>query len=102
MLNNDPGSTQEAELFGQGELPAIRVNCEGWDRGDGSSFSVGRSSGLGSEGGLERNGRAVVYLRPTCVGIVSPGVIKVTSFGAGIYRLASNIVAALGRRRATP
>ena len=76
MLNNDPGSTQEADLSGQGAVPAIQVLDGGKEGGGGGGGGDDRalsldSLGSSSEGGLERGKRATIYMRPTCVGIAS-------------------------------
>ncbi|CAM9235398.1 unnamed protein product, partial [Hapterophycus canaliculatus] len=102
VLNNDPGSKQQAHLLGQGAWPAIEATGgEDWG-GDtaaargaidharyleapaaaGSGGSVGSisSSGYGSSFREALGGdHSVIYMRPTCVGIVSSGVIKVRS-----------------------
>ena len=72
VLNNDPGSTHEAELIGQGAVPAIQMLCTDKEyRGGCLSTSEASSS---SPADMERD---VVYLRPTCVGIVYSGTLKV-------------------------
>ena len=80
VLNNDPGSTQEAELLGQGAVPAIRVSGGGREDGDERSLSQVDSFGSSAEGELERGKRATIYMRPTCVGIASSGSVQVKSF----------------------
>ncbi|CAM9110417.1 unnamed protein product [Laminaria digitata] len=71
VLNNDPGSSQEADLLGQGAVPAIQVSGGGREGGDDRSLSQVDSFGSSLEGELERGKRAVIFMRPTCVGIVS-------------------------------
>ncbi|CAB1120455.1 unnamed protein product [Ectocarpus sp. CCAP 1310/34] len=88
VLNNDPGSTEEADLFGQGAWPAVQVTSGGGgEAGDGeparslAAGSVGASSGssIRIRERLDKDKGSVVYMRPTCVGIVSSGVVKVNS-----------------------
>ena len=76
VLNNDPSSTQQVDLFGQGAWPAIEATCGGWDE---AAAASGRDDGSSSTSlaTLTQDERSVVYMRPTCVGIVSSGVIKV-------------------------
>lgn len=107
VLNNDPGSKQQAHLLGQGAWPAIEVaGGGGWGEepaaavGDinasrsqeagtaavamagGSGRSVGSISSSGRASSIReasgRDGHSVIYMRPTCVGIVSSGVVKVS------------------------
>lgn len=81
ILNNDPISTQKVDLFGQGAWPSIEATCGGWDEaaaawaGDDGS----RSSSVATSSAQDE--RCVVYMRPTCVGIISSGVIKVRACG---------------------
>lgn len=77
VLNNDPGSTQEAELLGQGAVPGIEATSDGWEGDSDRALSLGGSLGSGSEAEMERDARRVVYMRPTCVGIVASGTFKV-------------------------
>lgn len=79
VLNNNPGSTQEVDLFGQGAWPAIEATCGGWDEAA-AAAAWGGDDGSGSSSLATSNAqdeRSVVYMRPTCVGIVSSGVVKV-------------------------
>eukprot|EP00752_Nemacystus_decipiens_P004480 g4092.t1 len=79
VLNNDPGSTQQVDLFGQGALPAIEATCGGWDEAAAAAWGGDDGSRSSSLATLAQDERSVVYMRPTCVGIVSSGVIKVRS-----------------------
>ncbi|CAM9105839.1 unnamed protein product, partial [Scytosiphon promiscuus] len=93
VLNNDPGSKQQAHLLGQGAWPAIEVTAGG-GRSDEMTVAVGGidrvrsqevagavAADLGSADSIREasggDGRSVIYMRPTCVGIVSSGVVKV-------------------------
>ena len=87
VLNNDPGSTEQTDLFGQGAWPAVEVtSCGGGEAGDDeqarslAAGSVGASSGssIRVRERLDRDEGSVVYMRPTCVGIVSSGMVKVS------------------------
>ncbi|CAN0346344.1 unnamed protein product [Ectocarpus sp. 6 AP-2014] len=86
VLNNDPGSTEQADLFGQGAWPAVEVTSGGG--GEPGNDEQARSLAAGSVGAssgssirvrerLDRDEGSVVYMRPTCVGIVSSGIVKV-------------------------
>ncbi|CAM9831384.1 unnamed protein product, partial [Ectocarpus sp. 12 AP-2014] len=86
VLNNDPGSTEQADLFGQGAWPAVEVTSGGG--GEAGDDEQARSLPAGSVGAssdssirvrerLDKDEGSVVYMRPTCVGIVSSGVVKV-------------------------
>lgn len=56
-------------------MPAIQAIRGGEQGEDAEALSLASSSGLGFEG--ESDGRIFVYLRPTCVGIVSAATFKV-------------------------
>lgn len=76
-LNNDPGGTQTVELFGQGAVPTVRAICVGSEGSDGGAMiEMGESSNWGSEIGADWDGRPTMYMRPTCVGLVSSGNVK--------------------------
>lgn len=80
VLNNDPGSTQQVDLFGQGAWPAIEATCDGWEAtatGDDRSRSSSLATSSTQADKLNKDERSIVYMRPTCVGIVSSGVVKV-------------------------
>lgn len=74
VLNNETGSTLEAELFGQGAVPAIEAVCGEVDERGRALLPL---SGQASEEELENDGVVSVYLRPTCVGIVSSDTVQV-------------------------
>lgn len=87
VLNNDPGSTEQVDLFGQGAWPTVEVTPGGGGKAVDdeqarslAAGSVGASSGssIRVRERLDRD-ESVVYMRPTCVGIVSSGVVKVSS-----------------------
>lgn len=77
ILNNDPGSTQQVDLFGQGAWPAIEATCGGWNEAAAAAWGGDDGSRSSSSATIAQDERSVVYMRPTCVGIVSSGVIKV-------------------------
>lgn len=91
VLNNDPGSTQEADLVGQGAVPTIQVSGGGREGSDEGSLSQADSFGSSAEGELERGKRAMIFMRPTCVGIVSSGTFQVSHFVAGGRALAYEV-----------
>ncbi|CAN0227399.1 unnamed protein product [Discosporangium mesarthrocarpum] len=69
ILNNNNHTTQEVDLFGQGAAPSLSAG--------GPSFPHQILDGV--EDPIKVEGEATVYLKPTCVGIVSSGTINVTN-----------------------
>lgn len=75
VLNNDPGATQKADLFGQGALPALKAVCGGTSGGHAAFVPTERTALTVRNGGTETG--ATLYLKPTCVGVISAGTVHV-------------------------